>query len=297
MGVGATVPDSAGPSGREVAQLKNKLTGQKRRRDTRDADLDTKTNGVANSRNKSEDSDEEESRVTAIRKKAKVDPFEKKTKKKKKKEMDGSGAVNANEDPTMVSGKGKENEKAEQIVTNLFDVPSFGTDKMENGEEDKMDVDAGGSFLRDGVIESGQGGDQKPGDGGGLGEGKKRKKRKKKHRDGEVRGTTTNSGEGSQTDGLVLGKSNAAGTGMQSPFLELIRLMKTSCYSPHFEFDLKTTGSNRTFVILFRPSPSSSDTIPDVSWLSFQRPIPKYQRSCNLYLEPYWSSSRSTRGC
>lgn len=184
-----TVPDSAGPSGKETAQLKNKLMGNKRRRDD-DADSHEVTmNGTTKGGKKDEESDEEESRVGAIRKKAKVDPFAKKVKKKK------TGS-NAGERGEMVNGKeesvgktkGKEKERDGKSVVTLFEVPSFGAGQSGSGTAgDKMEVDEDDSNNRRAsetveiVVEA-----------NGTGEGKKRKKKRKKNRLAEVGGEEQN---------------------------------------------------------------------------------------------------------
>lgn len=187
LGVGMTVPDSAGPSGKETSQLKNKLMGKKRRRDN-DADShEVIMNGTTKGGKKDEESDEEESRVGAIRKKAKVDPFERKVKKKKK-------GGNAGERGQMVNGEeegvGKAKERDGKGVVTLFEVPSFGAGQSESGTaEDKMDVDEDDSNHRRAsgrvgtVVEA-----------NGTGEGKKRKKKRKKNRIAEVGGEEQNPG-------------------------------------------------------------------------------------------------------
>lgn len=187
LGVGMTVPDSAGPSGKETAQLKNKLTGKKRRRDD-DADShEVLMNGTMKGGKKDEESDEEESRVGAIRKKAKVDPFAKKVKKKKVQGGQRGDSVNGKEESVgKTEGKGKERD-GKSVVT-LFEVPSFGAGQSGSGTAgDKMEVDEDDNNNRrpsetvEIVVEA-----------NGTGEGKKRKKKRKKNR--EVGGEEQNPG-------------------------------------------------------------------------------------------------------
>lgn len=81
LGVGASLPDSTHPSGRDAVKLKNKLAGKKRSHaavdDPEPVSMKSKTQDM-------DEEDEEESRSGAIRKKVKIDPFATHTKKKGK---------------------------------------------------------------------------------------------------------------------------------------------------------------------------------------------------------------------
>lgn len=184
LGVGVNVPDAAGPSGRETAQLKNKLTGKKRPRDV-DADShDATVNGTTKGSKKDDESDEEESRASAIRKKAKVDPFEKKAKKKKGKGQEAGRMVNGKEDDTAnsvyakVKGKEKGKEGDGNGVAQMFEVPSFGVGASASGRgEDEMVVDDHG---RKDVTDNVLGDVESRGNGENMGEDKKKKKKRRK---------------------------------------------------------------------------------------------------------------------
>lgn len=182
LGVGMTVPDTAGPSGRETAQLKNKLTGKKRPRDEDKGSHGLVMNGTTKGRKKDEESDEEESRVGAIRKRAKVDPFEKKGKKKKGKENKRDDTVNGKEeDFGKINGKVKEWEG--KSVVAMFEVPSFGSTSGSGIVGDKVDVGADGDSVRqDGSKEATV---KVNGVAEGTLEGKRKRKKRKKNRMGE----------------------------------------------------------------------------------------------------------------
>ncbi|ETW83711.1 hypothetical protein HETIRDRAFT_471990 [Heterobasidion irregulare TC 32-1] len=81
LGVGAPLPDSTHPSGRDAVKLKNKLAGKKR---SHAADDDREPVSMKSKTQDMDEEDEEESRSGAIRKKVKIDPFATHTKKKGK---------------------------------------------------------------------------------------------------------------------------------------------------------------------------------------------------------------------
>jgi hypothetical protein len=83
LGVGAALPDAGmGPARQETARLRGRLVGGKRGRDSGEAE----THMVQ--RPSDDDDDVEESRASAIKKKARVDPFAGSTKSKGKAKQD-----------------------------------------------------------------------------------------------------------------------------------------------------------------------------------------------------------------
>ncbi|KAI0332408.1 hypothetical protein GY45DRAFT_1433093 [Cubamyces sp. BRFM 1775] len=169
LGVGASVPESTGVLSRESAKLRNKLTGQGKKREREEEAEPPRAGANKKAATADSDDDEEDSRARVITKKARVDPFAAKGEGKKKKKK---------ADPMAVS----------QAVGKAKAVPSALPSASKGGDEADTDMES---------PSKGAATAQSPdGDAPAPAPTSRKKKKKKKHKEGAVGPT----GDGQSAD-------------------------------------------------------------------------------------------------